>query len=87
MNWNQEFLELMNSQLPAIWEEAVTDRRYLHMHPEVGFDTQNTEKYVTESLEKLDVEFLDAQIGVMALIRGKDHEKAYQKSCTAGRLS
>ena len=57
MNWNRGFLELMNSQLPAIWEEAVTDRRYLHMHPEVGFDTQNTEKYVTESLEKLDVEF------------------------------
>lgn len=74
MNWNQEFLELMNSQLPAIWEEAVTDRRYLHMHPEVGFETQNTEKYVTECLEKLDAEFLDAKIGVMALIRGKDHE-------------
>ena len=72
MNWNKEFSELREKELPAIWQEAVKDRRYLHMHPEVGFDTQNTEKYITEILKGLDVELLDAKMGVMALIRGKD---------------
>ena len=75
MNWKNEFSELMEKELPAIWEEAVKDRRYLHMHPEVGFDTQNTEKYITEILKGLNVELLDAKMGVMGLIRGKDSSR------------
>ena len=72
MNWKNEFFDLIEKRLPAIWEEAVKDRRYLHMHPEVGFDTQNTEKYITEILKTLNVELLDAKMGVMGIIRGKD---------------
>jgi metal-dependent amidase/aminoacylase/carboxypeptidase family protein len=60
MNWKQEFFELIEKELPAIWEEAVKDRRYLHMHPEVGFDTQNTEKHVIGILKELNIEILDA---------------------------
>ena len=75
MNWKQEFFELIEKELPAIWEEAVKDRRYLHMHPEVGFDTQNTEKYVIEILKELNIEILDAKMGVMGLIRGNDSSR------------
>lgn len=75
MNWKQEFFELIEKELPTIWEEAVKDRRYLHMHPEVGFDTQNTEKYVIEILKELNIEILDAKMGVMGLIRGNDSSR------------
>ena len=75
MNWKNEFFDLIEKELPAIWEEAVKDRRYLHMHPEVGFDTQNTEKYITEILKTLNVELLDAKMGVMGIIRGKDSSR------------
>lgn len=75
MNWKQEFFELIEKELPAIWEEAVKDRRYLHMHPEVGFDTQNTEKHVIEILKELNIEILDAKMGVMGLIRGNDSSR------------
>lgn len=75
MNWKQEFFELIEKELPKIWEEAVKDRRYLHMHPEVGFDTQNTEKHVIEILKELNIEILDAKMGVMGLIRGNDSSR------------
>ena len=75
MNWKQGFFELIEKELPAIWEEAVKDRRYLHMHPEVGFDTQNTEKHVIEILKELNIEILDAKMGVMGLIRGNDSSR------------
>ena len=75
MNWKQEFFELIEKELPAIWEEAVKDRRYLHMHPEVGFDTQNTEKHVIGILKELNIEILDAKMGVMGLIRGNDSSR------------
>ena len=75
MNWKQEFFELIEKELPAIWGEAVKDRRYLHMHPEVGFDTQNTEKHVIEILKELNIEILDAKMGVMGLIRGNDSSR------------
>ena len=75
MNWKNEFFAQMENEFPALLKEAVKDRRYLHMHPEVGFETQNTEAYVTEILKGLNVELLDAKIGVMGLIRGKDSSR------------
>ena len=53
-------------------EEAIETRRYLHMNPEVGFDTQNTERLVRERLTSLGIELLPAKMGVMGLIHGQD---------------
>ena len=56
-------------------EEAVKTRRYLHMNPEVGFDTQNTERLVRERLTLLGIELLPAKMGVMGVIRGQDSSR------------
>ncbi|MCD8121254.1 MAG: amidohydrolase [Clostridiales bacterium] len=72
---NKTFLEEMRAELPLVMEEAVTTRRQIHMHPELGFDTQETEKLVRERLTSLGIELPDAKIGVLGVIRGKDSSR------------
>lgn len=55
---NTVFLDQVRAELPPVMEEAVKTRRYLHMNPEVGFDTQNTERLVRERLTLLGIELL-----------------------------
>ena len=31
-------------------EQIIQDRRYLHQHPELGFDLPNTQKYIQQRL-------------------------------------
>lgn len=75
IKWNQAFAEQVARELPPVMEEAVRTRRYLHMHPEVGFDTEQTEELVRERLTALGIELLDAKMGVMGVISGKDHSR------------
>ena len=63
-----ELLDRLRARLPKVMEEAVRDRRYLHMHPEVGFETQNTEKMVRERLTELGIEILPNKTGVIGRI-------------------
>ena len=52
---------------------VVADRRYLHEHPELGFQEFNTAKFVTERLQALGVEDIRTGVnvtGVTGLIRG-----------------
>lgn len=58
-----------------IQNQVVADRRYLHMYPETGFYTQNTEKLVRERLTSLNIELLDSKVGILGLIKGKDSSK------------
>lgn len=71
-----ELLDRLRARLPKVMEEAVRDRRYLHMHPEVGFETQNTEKMVRERLTELGIEILPNKTGVIGRIAGRDHSQA-----------
>ncbi len=51
----------------------VADRRYLHEHPELGFQEQNTARFVAERLAALGAEDIRTGIagtGVTALVRG-----------------
>ena len=64
------FLDRISPFLPDAFEEAVKNRRLIHMNPEVGFDTQDTEALVRAYLAPLGVTFLPSRIGVMALIPG-----------------
>ena len=69
------FTEMIEPHWAAAFEEAVNNRRLIHMHPEIGFDTQGTEALVRAYLEPLGVSFLPARIGVMALIHGQDSSR------------
>ena len=69
------FLDRISPLLPDAFEEAVKNRRLIHMNPEVGFDTQDTEALVRAYLAPLGVTFLPSRIGVMALIPGQDSSR------------
>ena len=69
------FLDRISLLLPDAFEEAVKNRRLIHMNPEVGFDTQDTEALVRAYLAPLGVTFLPSRIGVMALIPGQDSSR------------
>ncbi|HEX5501058.1 MAG TPA: amidohydrolase [Thermomicrobiales bacterium] len=61
--------------LDAAWElgpELVADRRYLHQHPELGFQEENTARFIAEKLRALGLEVQTgvAGTGVVALLRG-----------------
>ncbi|MGI6177216.1 MAG: M20 metallopeptidase family protein [Eubacterium sp.] len=51
-------------------EENIENRRHIHMHPETGFDTQETEKFVKSRLEALGIEIIPTTVGVVGIIRG-----------------
>ena len=42
VNINRKLMETIRREAAEIQEEVVANRRYLHMNPEIGFDTQNT---------------------------------------------
>lgn len=75
MELNDDFFEKIKSGLPKIMEKAVRNRRYLHMHPETGFDTQNTEKFVKEQLSSFGISLLPSKLGVMGIIPGQDSSR------------
>ena len=53
-------------------ETIVVDRRFLHTHPETGFDIKETLEYVKQELEKLGYEPEECgRAGLVALAGGK----------------
>ncbi|WP_324825591.1 amidohydrolase [Sinanaerobacter sp. ZZT-01] len=71
----KEVFKALDIQIQFMKEEIISNRRYFHMHPEIGFDTLNTEKRVREFLEKEEIEVISSKIGVVARIKGKDHSR------------
>lgn len=59
-------------EIDQIKEKIILRRRYIHSNPETGFDTQNTEKYVTDFLRKLNIHILPSTVGVLGLIKGNE---------------
>ena len=57
----------------ALTDELVADRRYLHQHPELGFEEEQTARFVAERRRRLGVEIQTgvARTGVVGLIRGR----------------
>ena len=59
----------------AAWEigpQVVADRRYLHQHPELGYQEENTARFVAERLRELGIETRTgvAKTGVVGLLQG-----------------
>ncbi len=69
---------MMIAKLPlaeAAWEigpQVVADRRYLHQHPELGMQEENTARFVAEKLRSFGIETSTgiATTGVVGLLRG-----------------
>ena len=60
----------------AAWElgpELVANRRYLHQHPELAFQEENTARFVAEKLRELGIETQTgvARTGVVGLLHGR----------------
>jgi len=63
----------LREEIEEIMPGVVADRRHLHQHPELGFQEEETARFVAERLRALGVEDLRtgiAKTGVTALIRG-----------------
>ncbi|HET9014971.1 MAG TPA: amidohydrolase, partial [Thermomicrobiaceae bacterium] len=62
----------IDQAVERIARQLVDDRRYLHQHPELGFQEENTARLVAERLRALGVEVQAgvARTGVVGLIRG-----------------
>ncbi|MBQ6663086.1 MAG: amidohydrolase [Firmicutes bacterium] len=56
--------------------EIIAMRRYLHMHPETGFDTPATEQFIRDKLQDLQIQVIELKTGIAARIPGRDHGKA-----------
>ena len=63
----------IKNDVDEIFPGVVADRRHLHQHPELGFEENETSKFVIERLQALGVEDIRTGIavtGVTALIHG-----------------
>ena len=58
-------------------EEAITNRRHLHRHPELSFQEKATARFVAEQLKSFDITPQEgvADTGLVALIKGQNPEK------------
>ncbi len=70
----------IKAQINAYSDRIVSFRRHLHMYPEVGFDTKETEAFIRQFLVSEGIELLESSVGVIGIIRGKNDER-----CTALR--
>ena len=59
-------------QLHSIFDEIVENRRYMHMHPELSFQEENTSKYIARKLEEYGITYRDnvGKKGIIATIEG-----------------
>lgn len=73
--FNRKTDRLLKEQTSEIMEEVIAVRRHLHMHPEIGFDTQNTEALVKERLKQEGIEILPGKMGVLGKIKGRDSSR------------
>jgi len=56
----------------------LSDRRFLHTHPGVGFDLQDTKEYVSHQLKEMGIEPISCgKAGVIGLVGGKNPGKVF----------
>lgn len=62
----------LKQRIKELEPKMIEMRRYLHQHPEIGFEEHNTSRYVSEILTGLGIEHRTgmAKTGIVALIKG-----------------
>lgn len=56
-------------------DDIVGYRRHLHAHPETGYETKETERFVREILNGEGIEILPSKLGVIAMVRAGGERK------------
>lgn len=70
--------EQLLSEAKKLSDMLVTNRRYLHMHPETGFDVTETKAYVRSELEKMGYTPVDCgKAGLLVLAGGQKPGKVF----------
>ena len=70
--------EQIMKEAKAFQEELIAERRYLHTHPETGFDLTDTLPFVKKELEKMGYEPKECgKAGLVALAGGKKPGKVF----------
>lgn len=69
-DWKKIILEIENE-----YNSIVENRRYIHMNPEIGFDTKNTEAFIQKKLQECEIQVLSSEMGVLGLIKGNSSSK------------
>ena len=66
----EKILELSD----LFFDEIVSIRRYMHMHPELSFQEFETSNYIKSILKSWDINFLDgyANTGILVNLEGKE---------------
>ena len=59
---------VVKNEIENYFSEIVSFRRHLHMHPETGLDTKETEAYIRKFLEGEGVRVLESKAGVIGYI-------------------
>lgn len=67
---DKELKDKIQKSVNTYKNETVSNRRYIHMHPEIGFDTSETEKFIKNKLEEYGIEIIPSKIGVIGRING-----------------
>jgi amidohydrolase len=72
-----KLIETIKKLSLAYYDEAVSIRRYLHMHPELSYQEVKTGKFIADKLKEFNVEHTHgiAVNGVVAIIQGKNPSK------------
>ena len=70
--------EVLQEEAQKLHEIIVSNRRYLHTHPETGFDLKETVSYVKKELEDMGYEPIECgKAGLIAVAGGKMPGKVF----------
>lgn len=58
----------VRDDIKELYEEVVACRRYLHAHPEIGFDVANTEAFIIHKLEEYGVDIVAKDIAMHGVV-------------------
>lgn len=75
IQFDKAFAEKIEAEVPEIKDEVIAIRRHIHMHPEIGFDTHETEEFIKKHLQEAGIDLTPAKMGVIGRIPGKNHDR------------
>ena len=70
--------ELIKNELKTYYPEMIKLRRYMHMHPEVSFNEENTAEFIKNYLLEIGITDIKTNVGlhgIVARIKGQDSSR------------
>ncbi len=70
-------LDKIKTLAKAYRDDVVAIRRYLHAHPELSFEEENTSKFIGSKLNEMGIDYEVGYVktGIVAIVKGKNPEK------------